>query len=340
MALNLQPNYKKKKPSCEGKGLKDFLIMPAQRIPRYLMLLSDLLRKTPEDHPDYSDLIEAKKKFSELSDKVDEDLEDFKNLEAVMRLSASLIFKGKDKHFLLVEPHRRFSQEVEITYIVGNPDDNSDSAKDGVLLIFNDIVLLCMPHRDKKRVQQVIHLDSVKFSSKLAREENALYFEGKNSTFCIWSKKKMNLFEIITSIQEQRNQGKNINLATVPIVSTHPISPNVTKKPRGRTLTATQKSEQPKILRSHSSFSLAHAADLALLKRKAASKAQTKVSSISSSVSMDKIDAVTNSDLVVKGRSKSDASKEPVTPRTRRRRRENKRKKRNSLTVEPIPHVL
>lgn len=28
-----------KKPSCRGKGLRDFLIMPAQRIPRYLMLL-------------------------------------------------------------------------------------------------------------------------------------------------------------------------------------------------------------------------------------------------------------------------------------------------------------
>ena len=28
-----------KTPLCNGKGLRDFLIMPAQRIPRYLMLL-------------------------------------------------------------------------------------------------------------------------------------------------------------------------------------------------------------------------------------------------------------------------------------------------------------
>lgn len=30
---------KMKKPVCNGKGLRDYLIMPAQRIPRYLMLL-------------------------------------------------------------------------------------------------------------------------------------------------------------------------------------------------------------------------------------------------------------------------------------------------------------
>ena len=29
-----------KKPACNGKGLRDFLIMPAQRIPRYAMLLT------------------------------------------------------------------------------------------------------------------------------------------------------------------------------------------------------------------------------------------------------------------------------------------------------------
>lgn len=37
-----------KKPSCRGKGLRDFLIMPAQRIPRYLMLLI-VSRKTNDN---------------------------------------------------------------------------------------------------------------------------------------------------------------------------------------------------------------------------------------------------------------------------------------------------
>jgi len=86
-----------KKPSCRGKGLRDFLIMPAQRIPRYLMLLIDLLKRTPEDHPDYNNLVEANKKFSELSDKVDKDLADFKSLETVMQLSSTLVFRKKEK---------------------------------------------------------------------------------------------------------------------------------------------------------------------------------------------------------------------------------------------------
>ena len=48
-------------PTCGGKGIKDFLIMPVQRIPRYSMLLQDMVKNTWPHHADYEPLSAALK---------------------------------------------------------------------------------------------------------------------------------------------------------------------------------------------------------------------------------------------------------------------------------------
>ena len=55
------------------------------------------MKNTPKEHPDYDNLVEAKNRFSVLSDKVDQDLADFKSKEKVMQLSSILVFKKKLK---------------------------------------------------------------------------------------------------------------------------------------------------------------------------------------------------------------------------------------------------
>lgn len=43
-------------PRCNGQGIESFLVTPVQRIPRYRMLLAELLKVTPESHIDHVDL--------------------------------------------------------------------------------------------------------------------------------------------------------------------------------------------------------------------------------------------------------------------------------------------
>lgn len=43
----------------DGLGLADFLIQPIQRVPRYRMLLEELLKHTPEDHADHPKCVSA-----------------------------------------------------------------------------------------------------------------------------------------------------------------------------------------------------------------------------------------------------------------------------------------
>lgn len=40
-----------KEKKCQGHNLQDFLISVIQRVPRYELLLNDLLKATPKSHP-------------------------------------------------------------------------------------------------------------------------------------------------------------------------------------------------------------------------------------------------------------------------------------------------
>ena len=41
---------------CNGLDILSFLVMPIQRLPRYVMLLEDMFKHTPDSHPDHADL--------------------------------------------------------------------------------------------------------------------------------------------------------------------------------------------------------------------------------------------------------------------------------------------
>ena len=47
-------------PRCNRLWLDDHLISPIQRVLRYNLLLKDLLKRTPPDHPDFAYLREAR----------------------------------------------------------------------------------------------------------------------------------------------------------------------------------------------------------------------------------------------------------------------------------------
>jgi FYVE, RhoGEF and PH domain containing 3 len=52
-------------PESHGLVFQAFLVTPVQRIPRYKLLLQDLLKNTPQNHQDYEDLKNAVKLISD-----------------------------------------------------------------------------------------------------------------------------------------------------------------------------------------------------------------------------------------------------------------------------------
>ncbi|KAH3764527.1 guanine nucleotide exchange factor [Pelomyxa schiedti] len=59
-------------PTLGGLNLEGLLIAPVQRIPRYVLLLTDLLKSTPRTHPDHTQLKEALATIKELADYINE----------------------------------------------------------------------------------------------------------------------------------------------------------------------------------------------------------------------------------------------------------------------------
>nr|CAB3222858.1 rho guanine nucleotide exchange factor 17-like [Phallusia mammillata] len=119
----------------EKQGLSDLLIKPVQRIPRYELILKDLLKHTPDDHQDRQSLLLAQedihalsvqmnrgKKEAEAADRHDRQLREIEQLvEGVIEIAGV--------------PKRRFLRQEILA------EHKSGSKKDRCLWLFNDLLM-------------------------------------------------------------------------------------------------------------------------------------------------------------------------------------------------------
>lgn len=75
-------------PPLEGKSFEDLMINPVQRIPRYLLLLEDLIKITKVSHADHLNLTNAKSLLSNFTEYINESIN---NNKIMIKISASLI---------------------------------------------------------------------------------------------------------------------------------------------------------------------------------------------------------------------------------------------------------
>jgi hypothetical protein len=78
--------------------LDSLLIRPIQRIPRYNLLLNELLKATPQNHPDYPMLEDAKIMMKEISKHVNLSLHKKVSMEKMLEIKKKIT--KYDKVFL------------------------------------------------------------------------------------------------------------------------------------------------------------------------------------------------------------------------------------------------
>eukprot|EP01094_Clydonella_sp_ATCC50884_P004751 TRINITY_DN1376_c0_g1_i1.p2 TRINITY_DN1376_c0_g1~~TRINITY_DN1376_c0_g1_i1.p2 ORF type:complete len:756 (-),score=308.87 TRINITY_DN1376_c0_g1_i1:484-2697(-) len=84
----------------EVVGFESLLIMPVQRIPRYTLLIRDLLEKTPQNHPDHNNLADAGAEFDNVMQYLDKNISENENMKKFMEMSH---MKGGQQ---LIQAHR------------------------------------------------------------------------------------------------------------------------------------------------------------------------------------------------------------------------------------------
>lgn len=153
-------------PACRGLTFESFLIMPVQRVPRYVMLLMDLLKNTWKDHPDYNDIEAALKKMKETGDFINESKRNAEGSEKMKFLATAL--SGKvPKEF--IAPHRKFIHEGSVKWV---------SNFSAYLFLFSDLILITKPGRHLTSFDSkvIISLDNISINKcdDTKKPENAL----------------------------------------------------------------------------------------------------------------------------------------------------------------------
>ena len=91
--------------------LASILIFPIQRVPRYILLLQDLLKHTDAAHPDYRNLEQALGAMNKTGTLINESKREAENLSKLAEVNGSL----KGKHPSLAKPGRYFVAEVAVS---------------------------------------------------------------------------------------------------------------------------------------------------------------------------------------------------------------------------------
>lgn len=135
-------------------GIDGFLIKPVQRLPKYVILLKDLVKHTPEDHPDLSNIRGALESFDKVNYHNNESMTKVLNNLRIAELET--ITKES-----LVQPGRQFILEENVTVLKQN------DVKDLVMYIFNDLMLLTRRTRNGQQVELKMTLSRASFINEL-----------------------------------------------------------------------------------------------------------------------------------------------------------------------------
>ncbi|KAL6086241.1 hypothetical protein STEG23_027386 [Scotinomys teguina] len=119
----------------EKQALSDLMIKPVQRIPRYELLVKDLLKHTPEDHPDHPLLLHAQRNIKQVAERINKGVRSAEEAERHARVLQEIEahIEGMED---LQAPLRRFLRQemvIEVKAIGGK--------KDRSLFLFTDLIV-------------------------------------------------------------------------------------------------------------------------------------------------------------------------------------------------------
>lgn len=132
------------KMSVVQADLSSYLITPVQRIPRYQLLVRDLLKHTWKEHSDYDNLEQALQQITTTAIYVNDKQKEAENIQKMLNIQGSLYGK---KLVNLVDPQRRFIREGSLVEI--NP---KGKGKPRWFFLFTDLLVKCnMSNTMKKK---------------------------------------------------------------------------------------------------------------------------------------------------------------------------------------------
>ncbi|CAL1568685.1 unnamed protein product [Knipowitschia caucasica] len=120
---------------CGSLTLQHHMLEPVQRLPRYELLLTDYLKKLPEDHPDYQP---AQKSLETISMATLHSNSAIEKAEALRKLLEVYEMVGEEE---VVNPTNEFLKEGRLVKLAAR----NTAAMERRLFLFNNFLLCCSP---------------------------------------------------------------------------------------------------------------------------------------------------------------------------------------------------
>lgn len=121
-----------------NQEINSFLIRPIQRIPRYRLLLKDLLKHTEEDHNDFQALSSAYKQVSDVAEYIEEKASEAERIGKLLDVQSRLL--GNETS--IAAPSRKYVREGRLA--VGFAKDNK-VRRERMVFLFNDLLVDTKP---------------------------------------------------------------------------------------------------------------------------------------------------------------------------------------------------
>ncbi|XP_070553734.1 rho guanine nucleotide exchange factor 17-like isoform X2 [Ptychodera flava] len=150
-AKECKPSFRQFLDNC-NKGSKskftfdDLIIQPVQRIPRYSLLIKELLKHTSSTHPDHSSLKDARKEIEKLAQTINEADRAEKNLQTLQGID-SMIEGNVD----LIIPGREFLKQFPVSEMIQKGSREGPLKKDRALFLFSDLLMCTSVKRKSGR---------------------------------------------------------------------------------------------------------------------------------------------------------------------------------------------
>ena len=139
--------------TADKRSLRDMVIQPVQRLPRYLLLIRELLKHTTEDHNDHAELLRAERETALLVERINRGKAEAETLQLNRKLLTYIERAFEDTNFFQVELSHEEAQNLRFLrsdpIIVPHPTGPKRERTEKVLWLFNNLIVITIPRRNK-----------------------------------------------------------------------------------------------------------------------------------------------------------------------------------------------
>jgi len=154
------------RPLCNRFDLASLLILPIQRLPRYKLLLGEILKNTADSHPDKAAATKSLEKVQEISLQINSRMKEFDRRENVKRIERKF---DSSSNVSILEPHREFIREGKLWKVCRSKDRLYH------FFLFNDILIYATPYGRGYKLHNMLPINAAFRVEEISGDDAALY---------------------------------------------------------------------------------------------------------------------------------------------------------------------